>query len=463
MTPRSLLCWCAVALLTPLSAPHVRAADLSVPNVSAFDVTDSGGTVHVVLGRPAGADESAGFELSYVRTDDGGVTWSPPVAVPTSHAPPARLHRGDDPRVAARGGHVMVLWTARGDGPFGSGPLACALSDDGGKTWRPGPAPSARALPVPKGGWKTTSAAAPKPAGRDSAPAPAEAAASGHVHGRAGHGADAAGGRPAASTGPGYRFPAAAAGDGAFHAVWIHAVGDERSLRHARLDFGADRWSDATVIDEKICACCWNEIKVAPDGAAYVLYRDQEPSDMSVASSRDGGATWQRIGHPGQFDWNFDGCPHVGGGLALAGDQVLASVWTGETKSAGAYVVSHAGGEWSRATALAAGGTLGRNTDIACLAPSAGGAAAVWDQLTSEGNQAIFVMTSDEAGTKWGAPRRLSSPDENAAYPRVTACAAHWLVVWTAYAPDGTTSLRGRTVEPPAAAGRPAPARAVAE
>src|SRR5690606_1793873 len=129
-----------------------------------------------------------------------------------------------------------------------------------------------------------------------------------------------------------------------FHAIWIHALEEARGLRHARLRFGADAWTTPTVIDPEICACCWNKLKVGKDGALFALYRDQEPSDMALATSSDGGRTWQRTGPAGNFNWEFNGCPHVGGGLTFAsGDReeshLLATVWTGHPDTGGAYVL----------------------------------------------------------------------------------------------------------------------------
>jgi hypothetical protein len=254
-------------------------------------------------------------------------------------------------------------------------------------------------------------------------------------------------------TGPGYRFPSAAASNDGFHAVWIHAVGEERSLRYARLDAGAAQWSPAAVVDPHICACCWNELRVNPDGTLIALYRDQQPSDMSVATSRDGGATWTSAGHAGQFDWVFDGCPHVGGGLAtLAGrdgkpDTLLATVWTGAPKTTGAYVLrGTASGEWSAPLPLAADGARGRNTDVAAL-PDRGAAAAVWDQSV-EGGQAVYAALSSDGGQQWSSPRRLSAPEQNAAYPRVIPSGGRYIVLWTVYGKDGAASLSATSLSP---------------
>src|SRR5688572_8083857 len=368
-----LLCGCADAERPPVERAgraDARQAPPPVehtfPAVSAFDVTESNGAVHVLLARPAGP-ESKDVPLFHTRSDDGGATWSGPVAVPVDHAPPARMHRGDDPQIAANGNKVMALWTARGDGPFGSGPLATALSDDGGRTWRTGPSPAARPLPAEEPPAAVIPTAAPASPGAKKPHA-------------------------AKGTGPGYRFPATAADDDGFHVVWIHAIGEERSLRHARLAPGASAWSEPTVVDPKICACCWNELKPGPDGSLLALYRDQHPSDMMLARSRDAGKTWERPTRVGAFDWHFEGCPHVGGGVAVAQDargvNVLTTVWTGKPQAAGAYLVTTTPRGAATPVPLSDEPGAGRNTDVAAL--SDGTVALAWDQST-DGGQAVYA------------------------------------------------------------------------
>ena len=405
---------------------------LPFDRVTSFDVVESDGSIHLLLGRPAG-DEGKVIELCHARSDDGGATWSDPVALPTDHARPARLHRGDDPQLAARGSKLIAIWPAKGQGPFGSGPLGVALSDDAGRTWRPGPTPAAQPLPVDP-------ATPPKP---EPAPAkPESAPSSKHKH------------AAPPATGPGFRFPAAAAGDDSFHVVWIYALGEERSLRHARLDFagaGAS-WSDAVVIDPRICACCWNELKVDPAGSLCVLYRDISPSDMATATSADRGATWQAAGRPGPFGWQFDGCPHVGGGLAgiqspAGPTRWVSTVWTGAASSAGAYATAQGQNtNWENPIPLGSGG---RNTDLAA-SPKSGLVLAVWDQSAGESGQTVLGAFSLDGGATWGSPRQLSAPGQNAAYPRVVPTGDGFFLAWTVYGAEGKASLATRTLPAPA-------------
>jgi hypothetical protein len=367
--------------------PHFRFA-------TCFDVVEEAGTIHLLYGLP-GEGEDEALRFFYTRLEEGGQSWSEPVAIHTAHALPGRHHRGNDPQLAVAGDRLMAVWTAIGGGPWGSGPLATSLSSDGGRSWLPGPAPG-------------------------------EAPVSDEI---------------------GFRFPAVAAGADAFHAIWIHAEGEERSLRHARLAFGSGAWAPPSVIDPRICACCWNRLKVGGDGSLYALYRDQEPSDMGFAVSQDDGRTWETRGHAGSYDWRFEGCPHVGGGLAVAGGSVadspvlLATVWTGHEGHHGAYILrsDDAGRSWEK-TANPGGQVWGnRSTDVTFVSP--GTAVAVWDEPGEEGERHVLLAHSSDSGLSWSKPGKVSPKGRYSTHPRVVASGGQALVFWSDQEPDGATTL----------------------
>jgi hypothetical protein len=363
-----------------------------------FDVTADNGKVHLLLGQPGRMDKTV--ELYWKQSGDPKSQWSSLVWIPTEHAPAGNHHRGNDPQFAAHGQHLMALWTAKGGGPYGSGRIATALSLDGGLTWKAGPSPAASA-------------------GRDDV---------------------------------GYRFPATAADDKAFHVVWIHADDKERSLRYSRLEFGSAEWSTPVTIDSTACACCWNEMK-AMDGKLFVLYRDEDPKDMAMAISPDGGGTWQQTGRAGAFDWKFEGCPHVGGGLAVAssgdksGHAMLATVWTGETNVSGAYFLMspNTGRAWSLPKALADTRENGRHTDAALISGSI--AAVVWDEIT-EDEQSVWVSMTLDEGKTW-TPRRLSASNTSARYPRVVSHGGQFIVFWSESGESEVLRVGSEAVSPP--------------
>lgn len=278
-----------------------------------FDVYSDSGRLHRIEG-----DMGASPVVSYRRSDDGGKSWTQPVAVDAAR--PAYRFGAGDARVVAEGDFVAALWARPGKGPMGSGPLAVSISRDGGKTW--------------------TAAASP------------------------------------ADGGPfGRRFPALAISSGALHAVWLDRQTNAKVLASASRD-GGKTWSRPATLDSDVCECCWNKALAVP-GAVLALYRDKNPRDMGVAVSRDGGKSWGSPGVAGPFGWGINGCPHVGGGLAWAGGKPRALVWTGHAEKAGLYALTSedGGATWGKPDRL--GGIGAKHGDLAANGTRLG---AVWDE-----------------------------------------------------------------------------------
>ncbi len=365
-------------------------------NALTFDIVTTENGWHLIFGVPGNEDPQAPV-LYHTWSEDRGVTWSTAVPLSIDHAPPGRHNRGNDVQLAARGDKLFAVWTARGDGPWGSGPLAMAFSLDRGETWTAGPAPT------------------------PASPAESEA---------------------------GFRFPAITADDECLHAIWIHALGDERSLRYSRLNFDTMRWSDPLTVDPTICACCWNELAIAPDGAVVALYRDHNPSDMALATSHDQGQTWIKNGHVGAFDWQFEGCPHVGGSLVLQpGDSspvILASVWSGHPDHTDAYIFQSTDGGryWELSRRLPAG----RNTDLAAF--SSGAVIAVWDRLEN-GTQSVFQSTYSPDTGSWSDAVRVSPDGVRSTHPRLVTADGSALILWSTESEDGSPKIKTALIDRP--------------
>lgn len=384
--------------------------------VDAMSVHVNGATVDAVLAR---VDRASGaVVIEYRRSADGGETWTNPVRLDgLVTTPVGKMTRGNDPQIVSRGDAVLIMWTGAGKGPMGSGAMAGAFSSDGGKTWR---------------------------AIADVTPGQGQAVGS--------------------------RFPAIAADVQGFHVVWIHAQGEERSLRYSRASDPTKAWTTPEVIDPKICACCWNRIVATPDGKLATLYRGIDTNDMRLATSDDGGKTWTRRGTVGVFSWRFQGCPHVGGGLAMrpadsgadgrksangaegrkadggaagrktaesSGDgaasgnisgvasrgggamEIVAAVWTGQSGATGVYQLRSrdSGATWTKPARVETEG-WSRHGDIAYV--DANTVVVAWDQMM-EGVSAVFTSESRDGGATWSSPRRLSATGKAATHPRVMA------------------------------------------
>jgi hypothetical protein len=318
--------------------------------------------------------EGQATELRHQRSRDGGRTWSAPVPVPLGAGGLHTPNRGADPQVAARGDRVVVLWTRPGASRFGSGPLATAVSNDGGRTWSAGANPA-------------------DDRSQDG-------------HGYADLVVDAA---------------------GRFHAVWLDSRDGGQGLRAARSTDGGATWSANATLDSRTCECCWNALHTSGAQGVRVIYRDKDPRDLAVAASDDGGGTWTRLGPAGAFRWSFEGCPHVGGALARTAARLHALAWTGEDAHAGLHVLASLddGRTWGPPRRL--GSARAHRGDLAAAGRTL---AAAWDE-PAEGGRGIHAALSTDEGRTWTTPRRLSEAAWNASVPLVVATGSGFRVFWT--------------------------------
>jgi hypothetical protein len=345
--------------------------------VTSLDVYADRGAVHLLIG----TERDGRVRLNYLRSDDEGRTWSEPVRVDEGGPRPHGPVRGNDAQIAASGENLLAVWTTAGTGFMGSGPLATAVSRDGGRTWAP----------------------AQNPADDGST---------------AGHGF----------------VDAVADEDGSFHLVWLDGRSGRQGLIYARSDDGGKTWGRNRVLDPETCECCWSTL-LADSGRINVLYRDKSPRDMKIVSSTDRGRTWSAPEPVDGFQWEFDGCPHVGGGLSVDADGRLhATAWTAREGVRGLHHYIGTPGEprwrpletnWSDAA---------RHSDLASAGRSL---ARVWD---AQG--AVFVAISRDSGESWSEPRRLSAKEASATHPRVVSAGKTLLVFWTELGGNGSATWR---------------------
>jgi hypothetical protein len=358
--------------------------------VISLDIYRDRGLLHL-LTVEADAKQDA-RQLLYRQSADGGRNWSTPARVDSGATPIYELTRGNDAQIAASGQLLLAAWTTKGSGWQGSGPLMTAISPDGGKTWHRG-------------------------------------------------------GNPADDgTTSGHAYIELIAASGSFDAVWLDGRDGAQGLRHARSRDGT-HWEKNLTVQGKTCECCWQSLVRRPD-AMLVLFRGKDPRDMVLSALPRGAADWKSRGRVGQFDWDFKGCPHTGGGLASAprATTLHAVVYTGANAAEGLHhLVSRDGGAaWTRTTRL--GSPDARRADIA-VTDDGRIVAAAWDQL--EGSQRLIhaAFTHDE-GKTWSAPRRLSVDDVDAVYPRLVPAQQGFLVLWTERKAEGVNILKTAVLDP---------------
>lgn len=373
------------AIVAFISHSQAASAEQVVRNVHCVDFVSTGDRIDMLVGKPIDDKGRTGFY--YQRSTDGGESWSDPVRVDPANGESIAKHgRGHDARLAVNGDALTAIWTLKADGPMGSGPLATAWSTDGGATWHQGGSPSGVAPET------------------------------------------------------GARFPAIVATTQAVHTVWIHAIGQRRSLHASASDDQGKTWSKPIVVDHVICACCWNTLRVDAKGNVFALYRNHDRSDMHMAV-RDTNGQWRLKGAVGAFEWQFEGCPHVGGGLALSEDdadkppELVATVWTGEPTVMGAYVTlsRDRGDTWSKPAPLVDMGMWkGQRTDTAASGKSA---LVVYDNVEGNVNRVLARVVDNDGTLRPTFP--LSDARHDATHPRVVATAKGWLVGWTQRSDNG--------------------------
>jgi hypothetical protein len=157
---------------------------------------------------------------------------------------------------------------------------------------------------------------------------------------------------------------------------------------------------------------------------------------------------WARLSTVGAFNWDFPGCPHIGGGLALKGARhpvIHAVVGTRKKETAGFYHLASLDGgkKWSDPVRL--GDDTAAHGDVAI--GNDRHLAAVWDMVDPEagdGTVGVFAAISNDGGVHWSPARRLSEKKIMGSHPRIVAAKGGFLAVWTEQPDSGEQRLMSR-------------------
>lgn len=354
--------------------------------IKSLDVFANNGILHVLF---ADEDKEGNQSfLRYIKSEDNGNSWSKPTQVDEGSLEPYARGRGTDFHIAANENNLVAVWMAKGSGFMGRGPLVTAYSNDCGTSWKPGENPTDDRSDTDHSFIDIT-----------------------------------------------------ADNNGNFHTIWLDKRnGKTKGLYSATSINNGKTWMKNRIVDSASCDCCWNVIVTDTIGNLFSLYRDLNPRDMSLSISKDGGDSWKRLGYVGKFDWDFVGCPHVGGGLATTlkngKTQLHSLVWTGKEDMTGLYYLQSRKNlkAWSKPQKL--GSNTARFPDIAVN--DNGKLITVWDDY-KEGESVIIQSLSTDNGITWSEPKQISILGRNPTHARVVANNESFHVFWT-------ESVNGKTV-----------------
>lgn len=350
-----------------------------------FDFYADASRLHLLVALQDKTEQKA--SLLYLRSENGGEVWQAPRELTGVTLPTLESKIGNDLQLAARDQQLLAVWQVSGEIP-GMGPLVGAASSDGGEHWQ--------------------ASAQPLPAEIDQSHA-----------------------------------DLAADSQGRFHLVWLDDREENgyQALRYANTDDNGQHWQSASTLDDSTCSCCWNRLYIDQQDRLHVLYRDGNPRDMALISSKDRGQSWQKAAAMSDFNWAFDGCPHNGGGVSGVADTLAVTQWTGADPRTGLYFVysADAGKNWTAPLALNSPDGKAFHSDVVALDQQR--IVAIWDARGAEGSTVLFAESFDQ-GQHWQAPRKLSTEGVSASFPRLVRTPQGALAAWIEQAPGGSKQLK---------------------
>ena len=99
---------------------------------------------------------------------------------------------------------------------------------------------------------------------------------------------------------------------------------------------GGKTWSKNLLVysspDKSVCECC-KPSTIVKSNKVYVMFRNwlNGNRDLYIATSTNGGKTFQGASKLGQGSWKLSGCPMDGGGLAVSQSGIVHTVWRRES------------------------------------------------------------------------------------------------------------------------------------
>lgn len=334
----------------PLSALDVKDTS-EAPDLAA----DAAGRVYLAWPSQTGPAERT---LFLAATADRGATFTTPAKIATSgifrSSPEGTgrkmtFERKMAPHVAVTAGKIVLTWSSAK--PDGSDPrLVVAESADGGATFGD---PTAVHTP--------------------------------------------AAGRPT--------FPALAASSaGAVACSWLDSRAKVQQVYAAIRPAGSKTFDPEILVHagepgKGVCPCCPTAAAFAPDGTLFVAFRNLDAGyrDIAVARLRPGAPAFDPPVAVVPPTWKFDGCPHDGPSLAVAGGRLHVAWMDARSARPRAYYGSADLADLRFSTRELNPAAPGTQGNAKLFADAAGGLHAVWEE-------SLGAVAEPAAGHKHAAP-----------------------------------------------------------
>ncbi len=127
-------------------------------------------------------------------------------------------------------------------------------------------------------------------------------------------------------------------GKGTFLLIWLDLRDDSQNKLFGSISKdGGLTWGKNQLIyrspDATVCECCQPSV-LMKDRRVYVLFRNwvSGSRDMYITTSEDGGNTFLPAVKMGEGTWKLNACPMDGGGISVAPNGGLTSVWRRENQ-----------------------------------------------------------------------------------------------------------------------------------
>jgi len=347
------------------------------------------------------------MDVYAAMSEDGGATFSEPRRV-NDRAGDVSSNAEQPPRVAMTESAISIIWPSRLDG---TSAIRLSRSTDGGRTFSPARTLHRAALTGARG-WQALTP------GRD-----------GVVHAVWLDGRDAA-----PSAGPHRHHGAAKGGDGG-----AHAGAPRQDVYHATI--APDGAIVESHVARDVCFCCKTAVGAGPGGRLMVAWRHIFPEsmrDIAMATSTDGGRTFNPAVRVNEDKWQLSGCPDDGPAMAIDAVGAAHLAWpTLIGRDAPQKAVVYTSTKDGRAFEPRIRLSSDSQEDAAhpqIAADSSGHVGAVWDEQNGDVRQIVLRMAAAASG-RFGSPRTLNTGG-SAFHPFIAGLREGFLIAW----PGGTAS-----------------------